>query len=112
MEQDLPENTLRDSILVLTPPPPPPGLCPSSMNLRPNPKENMVYGMGPYAVIDCKLTFCRRQSRLQHIYHGQSQPNARVDLNPVPRSTLSARQGLRILPQGQKKKGSLSHEAN
>jgi hypothetical protein len=36
----------------------------------------------------------------------------RVDLNPVPRSTLSASQGLRILPQGQTKKGSLSHEAN
>ncbi len=65
----------------------------------------MVYGMGPYAVIDCNLTLCRRQSRLQHIYHGQSQPNARVDLNPVPRSTLSASQGLRILPQGQTKKG-------
>ncbi len=27
--------------------------------------------MGPYAVVDYKLTLCRRQSRLQHIYHGQ-----------------------------------------
>jgi hypothetical protein len=42
--------------------------------------------MGPYFVVDYKLTLFRRQSRLQHIYHGQ--PYARVDLNPMPESTL------------------------
>jgi hypothetical protein len=36
------------------------------------------------------------QSRLQHIYYGQ--PYARVDLNPMPESTLSPSQGLRIWP--------------
>jgi hypothetical protein len=53
--------------------------------------------MGPYAVIHYHLTLSRLQSRLQHIYHGQ--PNARVDLNPMPESTLSSSQGLRIWPQ-------------
>ncbi len=42
------------------------------------------------------LTLCRLQSRLQNIYHGQSY--ARVDLNPMPESTLSPGQGQRILP--------------
>jgi hypothetical protein len=36
--------------------------------------------MGPYAGVDYNLTFCRRQSRLQHIYHRQ--PYARVDFIP------------------------------
>jgi hypothetical protein len=35
--------------------------------------------------------------RLEHIYHGQ--PYASVDLNPVPESTLSLSQGLRIWPK-------------
>jgi hypothetical protein len=26
--------------------------------------------MGPYAVVDYNFTLCRRQSRLQHMYHG------------------------------------------
>ncbi len=34
--------------------------------------------MGPYAVVDYNF---RRQSRLQHIYHGQTY--ARVDLKPL-----------------------------
>jgi hypothetical protein len=37
------------------------------------------------------------QSRLQHIYHGP--PSVRVDLNPMPESTLCPRQGLWIWPQ-------------
>ncbi len=39
-----------------------------------------------------ELTLCRLQSRLQHMYHGQ--PYARVDLNPMPESTLFPGQGL------------------
>ena len=49
--------------------------------------------MGPYAGADYKLTLCS----LQHIYHGQ--PYARVDLNPMPESTVSPSQGLRNWPQ-------------
>jgi hypothetical protein len=51
----------------------------------------MVYGI-PYG-IDCNLTL----GRLQDMYHGQ--PYARVDLNPMPESTLCPSQGLRIFPQ-------------
>jgi hypothetical protein len=47
-----------------------------------------------YAGIDYNLTLCPLQSRLQHVYHGQ--PYARVDLNPMPESTLSPSQGLWI----------------
>ncbi len=54
---------------------------------RPNPKKKKIVFLGPYAVVDCNLTLCRRQSRLQHIYHGK--PYAWVDLNPMPESTLS-----------------------
>jgi hypothetical protein len=59
-------------------------------------KRNMVHGT-------LNLTFCRRQSRLQYMYHGQKnlyhgQPYGRFDLNPMPESTLSPSQGLRILP--------------
>jgi hypothetical protein len=43
--------------------------------------------MGPYAGVGYNLTVCPLQSRLQHIYHGQ--PYARVDLNPMPESTLT-----------------------
>jgi hypothetical protein len=43
--------------------------------------------MGPYAGVDYNLTFCPLQSPLQNIYHGQ--PYARVDLNPMPESTLT-----------------------
>ena len=53
-------------------------------------KRNMI--MGPYAGVDYKLTLCP----LQHIYHGQ--PYARVDLNPMPESTLSASQVQSICP--------------
>ncbi len=56
--------------------------------------------MGPYAGVDYifnyNLTLCPLQSLLQNIYHGQ--PHARVDLNPMPESTLSPCQGLWIWP--------------
>jgi hypothetical protein len=52
--------------------------------------------MVPYVGVYYNLTLCPLQSRLQHIYHGQ--PNARVDLNPIPESTLSPSQGLWIWP--------------
>ncbi len=46
---------------------------------------------GTYAGVDYNHhTLCPLQSRLQHIYHGQ--PYARVDLNPMPESTLSPSQ--------------------
>ncbi len=50
--------------------------------------------MGPYVGVDYNLTLCPLQSRLQYIYHGQ--PYARVDLDPMPESALSPRQGLWI----------------
>jgi hypothetical protein len=43
--------------------------------------------MGPYAGADYNLTFCPLQSRLQHIYHGQS--HARVDLKEDTQSIFS-----------------------
>jgi hypothetical protein len=52
---------------------------------------------GPYAIVDYNPTIWSLQCRLQHIYHGQ--PYARVDLNPMPESTLSSSQGLRIWSQ-------------
>jgi hypothetical protein len=48
---------------------------------------------GPYAGDDYNLTLCP----LQYMFHGQLY--ARVDLNPMPKSTLSVSQGLRIWPQ-------------
>jgi hypothetical protein len=42
--------------------------------------------MEPYAGVYYNLTLCRLQSRLQYTYHGQ--PYARVDLNPMPESSL------------------------
>jgi hypothetical protein len=53
--------------------------------------------MGPYAGVDYNLTLCPLQNLLQHIYHGQ--PYARIDLNPMPKLTLSPSQGLWIWPQ-------------
>ncbi len=47
--------------------------------------KEKTWCIGPCAVYDYNLTLCRRQSRLQHIYHGQ--PFARVDLNPMPEPT-------------------------
>jgi hypothetical protein len=44
--------------------------------------------MGPYAGVDYNLTLCPLQSRLQNIYPGLG--------NPMPESTLSPSQGLRI----------------
>ncbi len=62
--------------------------------LRPNPKNNMAY-MGPNAGVDYNLTLCPLQSRLQHIYYGQSY--ARVDFIPqsVTLDLVSTQQGLR-----------------
>jgi hypothetical protein len=59
--------------------------------------------MGPYAGVDHNLTLCRLQSRLQP-YSLQPHSYARVDLNPradlkpMPESTFSLSQGLRIWP--------------
>jgi hypothetical protein len=50
-----------------------------------------------HAGVDYNLTLSPLQSRLQHIYHVQ--PYARVDLNPMPESTLSPSQGVWIWPQ-------------
>jgi hypothetical protein len=44
--------------------------------------------MGPCAGVEYNLNLCRLQSQLQHMYHGQHY--ARVDLNTVLESTLSA----------------------
>jgi hypothetical protein len=52
--------------------------------------------MGPCAGDDYNLTLCRFQNRLQYMYHGN--PYARADLNPMPESTLSPSQELRIWP--------------
>ncbi len=51
----------------------------------------------PELTIYMYLTLCKLQSRLQHIYHRQTY--ARVDLNPMPESTLSPSQGLWIRSQ-------------
>jgi hypothetical protein len=44
--------------------------------------------MGPMPELTITTPYVpsRLQSRLQHIYHGQ--PYARVDLNPMPETTL------------------------
>ena len=59
--------------------------------------QRKTWCMRPYAGVDYNLTLCP----LQHTYHGQ--PNARVEVNPIPESTLSPSQWLRILPQIQDK---------
>jgi hypothetical protein len=59
--------------------------------------QRKTWCMGPFAGVDYNLTLCRLLSRLQHIHHGQ--PHTWVDLNPIPESTLSPCQGLRIWPQ-------------
>jgi hypothetical protein len=58
--------------------------------------QGKTWCMGPYAGVDYKfynltLTLRTLRSRLQHIYHGQSY--ARVDLNPMPESTLAPQSG-------------------
>ncbi len=50
-------------------------------------REKHALCMGPYGGVDYNFTLCPLQSRLQHIYHGQSY--ARVNTNPKPESTLS-----------------------
>jgi hypothetical protein len=56
-----------------------------------------IWCMGPYMPeLTITSPFCRLQSRLQHMYHGQ--PYTNVDFNPMPESTLSTWQGLWIWP--------------
>ena len=57
------------------------------------PIQRKALCMGPYTRVDCDLTLCR----LKHMYYGR--PYAKVDLDPMPESTLFPRQGLRIWPQ-------------
>ncbi len=58
--------------------------------------QRQTWCMGSYVGVDYNFTLCPLQGRLQHTYHGQ--PYAKVDLNPMPESTLSPSQGLRIWP--------------
>ncbi len=58
--------------------------------------QRKTWRMGPFSGADY-LNLCQLQSRFQHMYHGQ--PYFRVDLNPVPESTLSSSQRLNIWPQ-------------
>ncbi len=53
--------------------------------------QRKTWRMEPYVEADYNFPLCPLQSRLLHIYHGQ--PYARVDLNPMPKSTLSPSQG-------------------
>jgi hypothetical protein len=53
--------------------------------------QRKTWCMGPHAEVDYNLTLSRLQSRLQQFYHGH--PYARVDLNPLPDSTLSPPSG-------------------
>jgi hypothetical protein len=59
--------------------------------------QSKTWCMGSYAGVDYNLTLCPLQSRLEHIYHGR-QLYTKVDLNPMPESTLSPSQGLWIWP--------------
>jgi hypothetical protein len=57
----------------------------------------MVYGTpGPYAGVEYNFTLC---TALQHMYHGQPYAYARVELIPMPESTLFLSQGLWTWPQ-------------
>jgi hypothetical protein len=66
---------------------------------RPNPKKNMVYGTQCRNWLWYDPTVCPLQSRLQHIYHeatlcqSRPYPYARVDLIPMPESTLTSQSG-------------------
>jgi hypothetical protein len=60
--------------------------------------QRKTWRMGPNARVDYNLTLCPLQSRLQQIYHGQ--PYARVDLHPMPESTLSPSQRLVLSSHG------------
>ncbi len=53
--------------------------------------QRKTWCMGPYAGVAYNRTLCPLQSRLEHIYHGQSY--ARVDLNPMPESILDCQSG-------------------
>jgi hypothetical protein len=64
-------------------------LCPATRHSI----QREIWCTGPYAGVDYNLTLCL----LQHMYHAQ--PYNRVDLDPMPESTLSPSQGLRIWPQ-------------
>ncbi len=58
--------------------------------------ERKTCSTGPYAGVDYNLALCPLQSRLQHIYLGSGQPYARVNVNPMPESTLFPIHGLWI----------------
>ncbi len=66
----------------------------ATLYVETGPKENMVNGTLCRGV-DYNLTLRPLQSRLQQIYHGL--PYARVDLNPIPESTLTLFQS-RLFP--------------
>ncbi len=71
----------------------------SSLNIHPEATgriQRKAWCLGPYVGVDYNLTLWPLQSRLQHIYQGQ--PYARVDLNPMPESTLSTSHELWIRP--------------
>ncbi len=71
---------------------------PARLNLTRGRIQRKTWCTGPYAGVDSYLTLCPLHSQLQHIYHGQ--PYARVNLNPMPESTLSpCSQVLWIWPQ-------------
>ncbi len=57
--------------------------------------QRKTWCLGLYAGDDYNLALCPFHSRLQHIYHGQ--PYAKVDLNPMPESTLTLCQS-RLFP--------------
>jgi hypothetical protein len=69
--------------------------------------QRKTWCMGPYAGVDYNLTLCPLQSRLQHIYIGQ--PYARVDLNPMPESTLSPQSGTLDLASVNSLQGVIDH---
>jgi len=71
-------------------------VCYLFMNFNCDRIQTKTWCLGPIAEVDYDLTLCPLQSRLQHIYHGQL--FTRVDLNPIPESTLSPSQGLWIWP--------------
>ncbi len=63
-----------------------------------DPKKKMVHGT-LYAGVDYNLIKSTPDSTQTHVLVPWATLYARVDLNPMPESTLSSIQGLRIWPQ-------------